>query len=556
MSSLSVAALLAMAAAGSVCGEEATETKECLITLSDDQILVDDSEISTDPSSAVYAGAPIVYYQEGQGELYGEGDAEDEHSAQEAAEHTVITITQPGTYRVTGSISRGQIAVDLGEEAEEEEAASVNLILDNADITCTAASAIVVCNAYECGSDDTETASREVDTSEAGFQLILADDSENTVNGSHVAKIYREGTTQEEVDAGEAKKAYKFDAAIDSLVSFNIDGEEKGNGVLNVVADNEGISSALHMTVNGGEIHISSGDDAINTSEDGVSVFTVNDGTILCASELGTEGDGIDSNGWIVMNGGYVISSANAKSQDSGVDSDLGIYINGGTLLASGNMYDEVSADSAQRFMVLNFAQTMDQDQQLLLKDGSGEPVAAFFGANTFQTMVYSSDSLTEGDYTLYKVSSVTGDQRGNIYTDITDYTEEAQLQYSSDAMTGFGKGGRQFGGQKPENGEMPGGMKERQNGEKMPEGMEPGQRPDGEMYGKDMEPGERPENIEVPEGAEPGEKPDGMEPPEDMEAPDGTAQTGSTVFTLSGISNSFSGISEAAKDSGEEIEI
>ena len=133
--SLSLAALLAMAAAGSVCGEETAETNECLITLSDDQILVDDSEISTDPSSAVYAGAPIVYYQEGQGELYGEGDAEDEHSAQEAAEHTVITITQPGTYRVTGSISRGQIAVNLGEEAEEEEAASVNLILDNADIT-------------------------------------------------------------------------------------------------------------------------------------------------------------------------------------------------------------------------------------------------------------------------------------------------------------------------------------------------------------------------------------------------------------------------------------
>ena len=143
---VSLTAALIVMGAGSVFGEETGDKGDHLIILSDDQIMVDGEKISEDSSSPVYAGAEIVYYHEGQGELYGEGDAEDEHSAREAAEHTVITITQPGTYRVTGSISRGQIAVDLGEEAEEEEAASVNLILDNADITCTAASAIVVYN--------------------------------------------------------------------------------------------------------------------------------------------------------------------------------------------------------------------------------------------------------------------------------------------------------------------------------------------------------------------------------------------------------------------------
>ena len=100
------------------------------------------------------------------------------------------------------------------------------MILDNADITCTVASGIVVYNAYECGSDDTETATKDVDTTNAGVHIILADDSENTVNGSHVAKIYKEGTTQEDVDAGNAKKQWKFDAAIDSLVSIAFDAEE------------------------------------------------------------------------------------------------------------------------------------------------------------------------------------------------------------------------------------------------------------------------------------------------------------------------------------------
>lgn len=42
------------------------QTEECEIELSDDGILVDGEAISTDSESAVYAGADIVYYKEGQ----------------------------------------------------------------------------------------------------------------------------------------------------------------------------------------------------------------------------------------------------------------------------------------------------------------------------------------------------------------------------------------------------------------------------------------------------------------------------------------------------------
>lgn len=174
MCALSMSAVLGLTGAGCVYGgendtaenqaEEAIQTTEVMITLSDDGITVDGEAVSTDSTAAVYTGAEIVYYQEGQGTTYGAGDAEDEHSAEEAAAHTVVTIAQPGTYRVTGSISQGQIAVDLGEEAEEDANAVVNLILDNVDITCTVASGIAVFNAYECGSDDMETATKDVDT--------------------------------------------------------------------------------------------------------------------------------------------------------------------------------------------------------------------------------------------------------------------------------------------------------------------------------------------------------------------------------------------------------
>lgn len=521
------------------------QTEECKIELSDDGILVDGEAISTDSESAVYAGADIVYYKEGQDSTYGAGGEDDGHSEEEAAEHTVVTITKAGTYRVSGTLSKGQIAIDLGEDSRDDESAVVNLILDNADITCTVASGIVVYNAYECGSDDTETATKDVDTTNAGVHIILADDSENTVNGSHVAKIYKEGTTQEDVDAGNAKKQWKFDAAIDSLVSIAFDAEEEGTGTLAVNSDNEGIETFLHLTINGGTITINSNDDAINANEDGVSVITINGGVLTCNAGGGKEGDGIDSNGWIVINDGVVVSAANATSQDSGVDSDNGIYINGGTVLASGNMYDEVSEDSEQAFVALSFADSVEAGQMFALKNADGEIVTVFSAANDFQTLVYSSSELTDGDYTLYEISSADGVAVSGLYTEVTSVSDEVQLQGSKGAGGFGGMGGAPNGepnGERPEmpDGEspsMPGGEKPSMSDGEAPE------KPDGEASsGQEGEAPSKPEG-EAPEGQN-GERP---------ERPEDSSEEASSVFTISGISNNFSHISELTTEAYEE---
>lgn len=438
------------------------------ISLSDDEIKVDGETISTEEDSAVYMAKDIVYYEEGKDFTYGEGTEADEHSAEEAAAHTVVHITEPGIYELSGNLSAGQVAVDLGEDAEEDPDAIVALVLNDVDIQCSVAPAVIFYNVYECGEKDTETATKDVNTSAAGANVIIADGTENNITGSYVAKIYKSVELNEEgTEVVDSKKLHKYDAAFYSKMSMNVHGGEEGTGILNITAENEGLDSELHLTLNGGNVNITSGNDGINTNEDGVSVTTINGGTLNIQVDGATgEGDGIDSNGWLVINGGTVIAEACSFSGDAGIDSDMGIHINGGTVVATGNMLDQIS-ESEQNYVVMNFAASQTGGETYTLKDANDQVVAECTPKNDFMYLILSNENLVEGTYTMWMGDTQFAASSGN------------------GMMTGGGRGG----------------MMELPEGETMPEGMEV------------------PESMEMPEG---GQMPEGMTPPEGMTMPEG----------------------------------
>ena len=103
---------------------------EQAILLSDEGITLDGQTVTEDSQSPVTVSHDIIYYQSGMGSDYGEGPEAEAHSTEEAQAHTVVTIRQPGTYRVSGALSAGQLAVDLGEDAKTNPDAVVTLILD------------------------------------------------------------------------------------------------------------------------------------------------------------------------------------------------------------------------------------------------------------------------------------------------------------------------------------------------------------------------------------------------------------------------------------------
>lgn len=492
--------------------EEIKETEEIVnIVLSDTGITANGEAVGEDESAAMYTAHDIIYYEDkdtyDSGNKYGEGTTSDKHTKEEADAHTVLHIAEAGVYRISGSLSAGQIKVDLGEDASQDSDAVVTLILDHVDITCTVAPAILFYRVYECDGDwSTETASPEVNTSNAGANLVIADGSVNKVNGSHVAKIYKDNASQ--------KKLWKQDGAVYSYMSMNINGEKKDTGILYVNADCEGISSDLHLTIYGGNINIFSQDDGINASEDEVSVATVNGGKLHIVAGLGTEGDGVDSNGWLVINGGVVIAAANPAS-DSGLDSDMGSYVNGGTVVALGSTMDWAESESKQVTMNLQFASMRSQSEAIVIMNQRKEIVFAYEPAadeitgvelRNYQGAIISCDGLEKGEtYFVYLGGTLVGTDDMGIYDvdNITSYTDGVQQMYTGTDVGMIFDGGMGF-----------------------PEGEEGMTRP------------------EMPEGEE------GMTLPE---MPGGEEKESSVYFYLSDMVNAFSGVTDYDGEESQE---
>lgn len=513
------------------------------------QIMLSDDAVSVNgagETEAVYTSHDIVYYEDKDayesGNPYGEGEAWERHSAQEAGEHTVVNITAPGTYRVSGKLSKGQLRVDLGESACTDPNAVVKLILSDVDITCTVAPAILFVNVYECdGNWSVDTAKADVDTTAAGANLIL--EGSNTVNGSHVAKIFK--------DQEEEKKLWKQDGAIYSYMSMNV----SGDGKLDITADNEGMDTELHLTINGGDIAIRADNDGINTNEDGVSVTTINGGNLHIIAGLGAEGDGIDSNGYLVINGGTVVAAANPAA-DAGMDSDLGSYIHGGTVIALGSTMDWAESDSKQVTMNLQFSENQSADAALVVAKEDGtllfayDPSADEVLANNkrvYSGAVISCSNFQVGEsYHVYVDGMLTGEETGGMYdpATVTSYVNGQQMAYTGTDVR-MQPGGMGFGGPMPEGMERPEDMER-------PEGMEPPE----DMEGLDM----KPFQGQLPQDAgkfDPDRMPQGMEKPDGIQMPQGgfgdrnfgiagAVGEANTAFYMQDKVNFFSGLSKA----------
>lgn len=91
---------------------------------------------------------------------------------------------------------------------------------------------------------------------------------------------------------------------------------------------------------------------------------------------IGSEGDGVDSNGTILISGGELYIAGSGNSTDAALDADGGILINGGYVFAAGSLgMVETPASNSSQYCVSfarntsisagNYALSLRQRRQL-----------------------------------------------------------------------------------------------------------------------------------------------------------------------------------------------
>lgn len=293
---------------------------------------------------------------------------------------TALTISEPGTYLLTGSCADGSVKVKKG-------TVDVTLILSDlsltssttAPITCGKSSVVTIAAADgttntltdAAQNNDTEypdntDAENAVIKGKDGAQVVLCGSGSLTLNVNGKNGI-KSGTTDSETaqdasltireltltinapvnDAINAEQLLNvesgtltLDAADDALhcdLVMNIGADGTDGPTLTIINAYEGIEAAA-LNIASGSIDITCQDDCLNAGNSSLTNYSfeinISGGTLRAYT---TAGDGFDSNGTMTISGGDIeVWTANAADNQP-LDADGGITVTGGTVLAAGS---------------------------------------------------------------------------------------------------------------------------------------------------------------------------------------------------------------------------
>jgi hypothetical protein len=116
-------------------------------------------------------------------------------------------------------------------------------------------------------------------------------------------------------------------------------------------------------------------------------------------STINSEGDGIDSNGSILITGGTTTVFGSPDDREGALDTNGSLIVNSGTVLAVGTtgMATSPDAESEQGWLSASLEQTYGAGESVQVLDDSGTVVAEFTSVKSFQSVVLSAGTLTEG---------------------------------------------------------------------------------------------------------------------------------------------------------------
>ena len=257
-----------------------------------------------------------------------------------------ITITDEGTYLLTGSLSDGQVIVNANDK-------KVQLVLDSVNINCDTSAALYVKAADKVfvtlASDSENSLSNTSDfvaIDDNNIDAVIFSKDDLTLNGSGTLTVtakYGHGIVSKDdlvITSGTyqitaAKHALSgkdsvriadgvltLDAGTDGIHSENTDNDAKGfiyiaNGDISITADSDGFDAEETLQVDGGNIEVAAGDDGLHADGD----LIITDGTInVTKSYEGLEGMTVtveDGNISVVSSDDGINAAGDGTSEES-----------------------------------------------------------------------------------------------------------------------------------------------------------------------------------------------------------------------------------------------
>ena len=204
----------------------------------------------------------------------------------------IITITKEGTYVLSGALSEGQIIVDA-------DSAKIQLVLDNADITCASSAAIYVKNADKTfitlaeGSENILMNTAEYETiDDNNIDAVIFSKDDLTLNGKGTLTInseYGHGIVSKD-DLKLVGGTYNITAENHALSGK--DSVRIAEGTYNLTSGKDGIHSENADDDEKGFVYIASGDFTIESTGDGIDasyVVQIDDGAFDITAGGGAE---------------------------------------------------------------------------------------------------------------------------------------------------------------------------------------------------------------------------------------------------------------------------
>ena len=222
--------------------------------------------------------------------------------------NNVLTVTQPGSYCIKGTLSDGHITVNSPDTSKK-----VKLYLNSVSIYSS------------------DTAPIYIEESGKETEIILADGSVNTLSDNADRKVPEDENTEYAT----------------AVIYSKDDLQLEGNGTLNIEANfNKGIFTKDDLQIKGGTYNITSADDAVR-GKDSVEISA---GTF----HLTSGGDGIrtsnetdEDKGEMLISGGEF----NITSELDGIQSVSALTVSGGVFnIRSGGASSEITAQRENMF--------------------------------------------------------------------------------------------------------------------------------------------------------------------------------------------------------------